>query len=217
MSENERWTRIDRLTLRDSYLSPEDECYFLLERSNGTFVESFANDMVNNFQKDFERFGDRPEVMQYKQQAIRYFGQALARLLSSGIPSSPWLIIPMVTSLPKNDKYYDNRLYEAARYAAGLSNGGIIVDDILDVKEVLVKAKNGGSRDPIYLESKIIAEHPRYPNALNIVLIDDVFTSGGHFIACRNVVRQLYPSSNIIGAFLSKHTSKYDYGVIGDF
>lgn len=209
------WSRIDSVELHNSpYLEAEDECYYLLERSRGTYLAGHANDVVNNFQKDIERFGARPEVMKYKDRAIRDFAASLAALLVPGAVYAPWVIVPMITSKPKCHPFYDDRLLRAAEHAGNLGSGKIVVADLFDLDEELLKAKCGGPRNPTELLKHIIIDASLLRQPDNIVLIDDVLTSGGHFAACKQAIKDIYPNAHIIGAFLARQITRTEYEVI---
>ncbi|EIX7253969.1 hypothetical protein MK585_001925, partial [Campylobacter coli] len=64
-------------------------------------------------------------------------------------------------------------------------------------------------RNPNDLKQEILFYPPNFFDK-NIVLIDDVLTTGGHFKACKNILlEKLDPNINIVGLFLAKTEHYY--------
>lgn len=144
-----RWAQIDRLELSVyPYLDESDQCLYYLERSKGTWEESLANSIVSNFQKDVERFADRPDVLRYKDEAIGFFANAVEAIIDHRERTCPLAIVPMVTSKPKSHRWYDDRLARTANAIAAARAGEVVVCDMLDIASEVTKAKAGGSRSP---------------------------------------------------------------------
>lgn len=200
-----RWSQIDRLEIGGyPFLSEDDLCFYLLERQRGTWRASEANNIVNNFQKSPELYGERPDVMVYKQQAVEYFAKAIELLIGHKERRFPLVLVPMITSRPKSAQWHDPRLSDTAEKVARDRSGEVVVCDILDVDEVLEKSKAGGMRQPWAIREHIVVAGDTPPDADIVFLIDDVITTGGHFTACKEVVRPIFPDAQIVGVFLSR-------------
>lgn len=159
--------------------------------------------------------------MKYKDEAIAFFAKQIRRLVKPGPRSIPIVLIPMITSRPKTDQWHDDRLARACTLAAELLDGAAVVHDVLDVDQRLRKAKSGGPRTPEEIGMHIIAYGQRHPETSVVLLVDDVLTLGGHYAACREAVRPLYPNAQTAGVFLAKHVpdeppdSNYEFMTIG--
>ncbi|WP_139651298.1 hypothetical protein [Raoultibacter phocaeensis] len=210
-----RWWKIDRIEIANyPYLCTDDLCYYYLERSHGTWKESEANRIVSNFQRSVTKYHDRADVLCYKDNAIRFFAERIANLIAKKKRACPLVIVPMVTSKPKSHCWYDDRLVRTAQTVASLRPGEVAVCDILDVVTETSKAKLGGSRNPEEIERNLDVGVPDCPEAEVVFLIDDVITTGGHFAACRNAIRPLFPKAKIVGVFLARQKSGYEYSVV---
>jgi len=80
-----------------------------------------------------------------------------------------------------------------------------------DVREIIVQRdsydashlKNAGERlRPRQLEELYQLVGPR-PKS-HVVLVDDVLTTGAHFIAAKNVIRAAYSGTNVYGFFMAR-------------
>lgn len=121
----------------------------------------------------------------------------------------------MITSKPKAHPWHDDRLQKTARLVAENRPGEVTVCDILDVTNVIPKAKLGGPRSPQEIGAYLITEKPTVPLADFVFLIDDVITTGGHFAACSKAIRPLFPRAQIVGVFLARQKqSDIEYGVV---
>lgn len=78
-----RLSTIDELTRPDhTFLSPDDECYYLGEYAARVgFAFSRTNNLIQNLKKPVDRRG-RPE-WRWKEEAIRTFGRELREALDS--------------------------------------------------------------------------------------------------------------------------------------
>lgn len=202
---DKRWSKIDRLEIGGyPYLSDDDFCLYLLERKRGTFEVSQANSIVNNFQKSVEQYGDRPEVMAYKENAIAFFANEIELLIAHKQRRAPIAIVPMITSKPKSAQWHDWRLSRTATLVAHDRSGEVVVRDILDVDEQLVMSKTGGSRRPEDIARHIVVTDTTVCDADVVFLIDDVITTGGHFAACKAAIKPYFPHAQIVGVFLAR-------------
>lgn len=129
-----RWSRIDEVELPHyPYPSRDDQCYYLLGKTKGTWKESTANSIVSNFQRNIKKHRDNPVVMDYKRDAIIYFAKQLYRTLAKRSREHPMVVVPMITYKRKQHRFHDGRLQQTVQFAQQFRPGKVAADDILDV------------------------------------------------------------------------------------
>lgn len=191
-----RWIRVDHRTITLYYLDQEDECYYAREYvSRGGYAASEANQLIHNLKKPIDRRG-RSE-WKYKTAAIEQFASELAEMLPPGA-----FITDIPTSHSAGDPAYDDRLVQVLTATARLRHDVSYVK-LLTCRQSIGAAHLGGSRSPDAL----------FPN-LNwcgeaaeqsaVFIVDDVIGSGGHFAACKRLIRDHWPQCRVIGVFWAR-------------
>ena len=207
------WTRIDKTLSKFLLLGEEDLCYYYLVRTSGGFSASVANNRIDNFKKDPKDWGARPEVMAYKNAQIQSFAEDICSLLSrrdfenllQKIDNTA--LVPIPTHRPKSHPHHDGRLAALCEAVAN-RNRLTRVEDAFDMKRTVVPSHGGGIRDVGLLKDLMVFEGFRQEPGL-VILVDDVLTKGTHYIACRDLIREMYPEMPIIGLFLAIHKSDW--------
>lgn len=203
------WTHID---LTEGGLLPplyEDPCfYYLVHTDEGYIVPS--NQRIINFKHSPERYRSNKRVWGHKQDEIKAFARDIVEWLS-GISRSieQWgnvALIPMPTSKPSTHEFFDSRLVDLCEQVARM-DPRVRVENILDISEAVQPAHAGGPRNVDYLKKKIILKEPSKPLHV-VILVDDMLTSGSHYVACRALLKQAYPDVGIIGLFLARHRER---------
>lgn len=203
------WTFIDEIERRSlRHLDDSDLCYYYLVRIPGGYSASEANNRIDNFKKEPERFRNNPTVWGYKQSEIKRFAADVQRFLEQSFfrnAISQFEVVsisPMPTSKPRSHKDFDPRLEQLCQIVSD-GNEQVQYMNLFDMREETVPSHKQGSRDVEFLESRIILTASRLPDL--VILVDDVLTSGAHFAACRNLIRKAAPAAPIIGLFLARH------------
>jgi len=198
-----RFTKIDPLSLPDHfYLTADDECYFLGEyTARKGYSFSDTNQLILNLKKTMDRRGkmDWP----YKAAAIRKAARAFQVALNVSARTS-FTFVPVPPSRAKSDPLYDDRLVQMLR--------GIWPGQQVDVRELINQtASTEASHDsqsrptPAELISRYVLDGELLtPQPRAIAIIDDVLTTGSHFVAARTVLRHVLPDAQIVGLFVAR-------------
>ena len=183
---------------KTSYITQNDECYYFLNYlPGGGYSASKDNDLIFNFKKGIKY--KNTNSWSYKTAAIKKFADMLHIALNGRFCT----IIPMPTSKPRGSQKFDDRLDQVVLFLGKMSTN-YDIQLCLDVKEECLPAHNYGVRSPeILLQNIIFAQSLETPKE-NIILVDDILTTGGHFKAAKNVILKKYPKKNVIGFFLGK-------------
>lgn len=208
-----RLLQIDEATRRDHrYLRADDFCLYQGEyTARGGYGCSPMNDMILNIKKSVTRRG-RPEY-QYKERDIRRAGLAFREALNAEALATV-TFVPVPPSKEVNHPEYDNRIELVLAHMAEGTNA--------DVRQLVLQAGSyeassqaairGGDR--MHAEDLIalyrINEGIADPAPQRILVVDDVLTTGSHFVAMKTVLRQRYPDAWIGGLFIARRRIEDD-------
>ena len=197
------FSEIDDLTRPDHhYLTKADKCYFLGEYTAGAgYSCSPTNDLILNLKKEMDR-RDLPEwrhKIRAIQEATRAFGDGLKPEALRKLT-----FVPIPPSKAHTDPLYDDRLIKMLR--------AIQPGVALDVRELILQIQNTiaahtpGPRLPpgvlqgVYRIDESLSRSPRQ----TIAIVDDVITTGAHFLAAKMVLSVRFPDVQIIGLFIAR-------------
>ena len=201
-----RFTKIDDLTRPDhSYLTSNDECYFLGEyTARAGYTHGPTNDLISNFKKTMDRQG-RSE-WRYKGRAIREASKAFLNGLGGSDSKylNLWTFVPMPPSKAKGDPLYDDRLLKMLAAMRG--------NPPLDIRELVIQSESTESAHELNVRPHPTDIEARYriddnltePNPSTIAVIDDVLTTGAHYRAAHSVLSARFPDAEIKGLFIAR-------------
>ena len=190
------WKKIDAVENPPSWLDTQDLGYFARDYiPNARFNKCEGTSLIINLKKPVERRGMRDWT--YKERAIKQFARELLQILPEG-----GIISSIPSSKMEDDPEYDHRLDITLKLVAQ-SCPSIQIEKPISLNNPIPSAHSGGPRAPCELLpyyrwegfSKSISE---------IILIDDVITSGGHFKACQQIIKINCPDVNVIGVFWAR-------------
>jgi predicted amidophosphoribosyltransferase len=183
----QRLTKIDDLSRPDHfYLAADDECYFIGEyTARKGFSFSATNGLILNLKKGMNRRG-RPEWV-YKARAIQAAAAALRASLTDTARTT-LTFVPVPPSKAKDDPLYDDRLVQVLR--------AVWPGSAVDIRELVLQGQSMEAvhdleerPTPAELEARYTFDatvHGPIPQILAVV--DDVTTTGAHFVAVRNLL-----------------------------
>ncbi len=176
-----RLTKVDAAAPDHWYLTASDECYFLGEYTAGTgYQGSPTNQLIFNLKKSVDRRG-LPD-WHYKGQAIREVATALRAAINHEFLDKI-TFVPMPPSKPP-----------------------------LDVRELIVQPASTqpahGTDDrpapqdieALYQVDVALAHSPRDV----ILIVDDVLTTGAHFVAAKSMLTRQFPTTPVVGVFVAR-------------
>jgi len=199
------FTAIDEL-LRPLYahLSATDQCYFLREYTSGRgFAHSETNRLILNLKKSPDRRGF-PD-WRYKDEAIRQVAREFRESLNpdrlSGVT-----FVPMPSSKQKHDPLYDDRMLRVLH--------ALDPARTLDIRELLLISQSIAPAHTLSVRPTIEQLIANYeidetlvrvrPALKSIALVDDVITTGAHFVAAKRALAVRFPGVLIRGLFVAR-------------
>jgi len=210
--------RIDDLSRFDhSHLRSDHECYFLWEYYAGAgYQASKTNQLIFNLKKSPLK-KNQPEWV-YKGKAIREAALCLGQVLVTDLVRSS-VLVPIPPSKSCDDPEYDDRMCQVARRTT--EGCSIQVCEALErITSQEACHQSGGYRriDTVKRSMRFnrsaIAGNPK-----RIWLLDDVITSGAHFVACHQLIAEQLPGVRVCGLFLARsvHLPEDEEPISDDF
>ena len=196
--------KIDELLRGDHhYLSDDDACYYFVDYTAGAgYGFSDANNLIHNFKKPTTYKGQAP--WHYKNAAISRIAGLFRDHLSGIIDFNACTLVPIPGSKTKSNPAYDDRMVRTLQLYTR--------DTAADLRELIVLKKDrdashaSGSRPGPRAIRSLLALDPALGDGLEdtVVLFDDVLTTGAHFVACKQLIRQAYPDKQVMGIFVAR-------------
>ena len=198
-----RWlTKVDAAAPDHWYLTASDDCYFLGEYTAGTgYQGSPTNQLIFNLKKSVDRRGLRD--WHYKDRAIC---EASATLRAAIHPEflDKITFVPIPPSKAKGDALHDDRMTRLCKE--------IRPRPLLDVRELIVQTVNMPAAhesdnrptpqdiEAVYKVDDALVHTPR-----NFVfIVDDVLTTGAHFVAAKSLLSRQFPTTPVVGLFVAR-------------
>lgn len=200
-----KWRKFDmRVDPSGSELSVNDNCFYYLDHTDGGYSVSDANQQIFNIKKPMDRKG-RSE-WRYKEKAIDRFANDLAGfLIENEFSLYDSVMVAIPPSKTRNNPEYDDRIVRVIQQASHIANVDWL--DPFDAVKDSDPAHCGGQRSVSFTTSNIVFnEDYSLLRSYDICLIiDDVLTSGSHYVACKNKIKELNPEIEVLGVFWALH------------
>ena len=211
---DESWTGalriIGELELPDHYrLTADDQCYFIgAYTARAGFGHSSTNDIISNLKKS-PLTRNTPQ-WNYKIRAIREVAAAIrANLNPERVPDLTFVPIP--PRKPVGHAEYDDRMAQVAR----------LLGPNVDVRELIItiQERDGfhlgdNARDPLALRATLaFNEALLEPAPTEIILLDDVLTTGCSYGVCKAMLNEQFPGVPVSGLFVARRMlPQIDFG-----
>jgi hypothetical protein len=192
----------DLLRPRYPHLTAADQCFFLREYTAGRgYAGSETNRLILNLKKPPDRRG-RPE-WHYKEQAIQQVAREFRASLNPQRLRAV-TFIPMPPSKRKDDPLYDDRMLRMLRALA--EDRPLDIRELLLVRESMAPAHTSATRPSItdLVSNLEFDDGLAHPAPTSIAVVDDVITTGAHFVAAKTVLAAQFPGIPIRGLFVAR-------------
>ncbi len=193
---------IDEMVINDHhYLKLDvDKCYYyFVYTAEKGFSYSTSNQLILNFKKKLDRKGK--EDYKYKGEAIKTIASLLSHLGQKSIDNSTFVPIP--PSKSKTNPLYDDRIVQALNL--GLKGRNADIRELVIQTTDTVECHISGKRDISALEEILRIDETLVNDVREfIVIVDDVLTTGCHYIAMKNILLRRFPEAKIIGLFIAR-------------
>ena len=208
MAEKSRLQQIDDLIRKDHYyLSTEDVCFFWGEyTARKGFAHSDTNNVISNLKKKMDRKG-KPEWF-YKGLAIEHVAQVFKATVNPEFLKAA-TVMPMPPSKAKTDPEYDDRMLQVVQMFAGK----------YDIRELVAMKKSDKAsheRDDrpnpddleknMKIDEKLAGKKPQ-----RVLIVDDVLTTGAHFVAAKRVIQKRFDGVEVTGLFFARRVPQSDF------
>lgn len=212
-----RLQRIDDATREDHrFLDPNDFCLYHGEyTARAGYGCSPTNNRILNIKKSVTKRG-RAEYA-YKERDMRWAGE-MFRIALSAEALATVTFVPVPPSKAPDHPEYDNRMSVILRHMAE-GNGA-------DMRELVVQRNSyeassqaalqgrermhSGDLIPLYSINETLAA----PEPTRIFVVDDVLTTGSHYVAMKAVLGRRYPNAWIGGLFIARRRIEDDTAVL---
>ncbi|MDR1184165.1 MAG: hypothetical protein LBK67_05150 [Coriobacteriales bacterium] len=209
MPEDEtRWRLIDRrIESTPSKLSSSDVyCYYYRDYVEGGYSASTSNQLVLNLKITAGVLADNPSRSHYKDQALKqcvadyqlFFDGFTVRNTNVVVG-----IIPIPSSKPKNSPDCNDGMIRVAeqleQYYPTLK-----FLDLFEVRHETQPSHLGGTRSIEEIKDLLVLNNASLDRFSVVFLLDDMITTGAHFVACRELLQKKYPDLMIAGLFWAK-------------
>jgi hypothetical protein len=199
-----RLTLVDELVLGEHrWLGEEDVCLFLREYTPGVgFAGSETNSLINNLKKPPEVRGTAQ--WRWKLAAVRRVAAELGEAVRGwSLEAATWVAMP--PSRVEEDPGYDDRMGRVLRRMVRGSR--LEVRPLLRMRESVAAGWQAAHRrlgPEELVEVLEVDEAVAEPEPGVVVVVDDVLTSGAHFVAARKVLEGRFIGVGVVGVFVAR-------------
>lgn len=200
------WKKLKRDPLGEwpTHLEDTDVCCFAHDYvSHGGFAAGEGNNLISNFKKPISEKG-KPS-WNYKLQAINRFAREL-----SSLDLDNYHITCMPSSKTPDHPEYDNRLEQTLHILHRIKPTIYRASPFANTRSRQALHLGEGTRNPVTIYNNLTWQGLPHPMG-QLIVIDDVLTTGCNFKACQRLLSEKAPGTQLIGIFWAKTTWPQDY------
>jgi hypothetical protein len=204
-----RLSQIDELTRVDHwYLEDGDQCWYLGEyTARKGYAGSETNNLILNLKKPMDR-RERPE-WRYKERAIATIATDLRSILGQRVIEG-MTFVPMPPSKAKSDPLYDDRIVKILRQMG--AGWRLDLRELLSMRQSMAASHTADQRPtPQELYTNVVIDEDVAALApTDIMIVDDVLTTGAHFKAAQRRLCERFPGVRTFGLFVARRVPETD-------
>ena len=170
------------------------------------YAYSETNNLIINLKKSPTASSSQ---LHYKSKAVQKFADEVIELFARTIglyPNEFIALVPMPPSKALGHPEYDDRMDQVAQRIAG-QFPNVRYWPVLEATRSSESAHKGGTRAPDQLHELIAlnkSQSSAYKQGERVYILDDILTSGAHFVAARRRLSTCVPEKLIGGLFWAK-------------
>jgi len=196
MAKKIPWTLIDPVFHGFQYLTEKDIIYYHLEYYTSQGFINSNNSFVLNYKKDIKF--KNTKHWHYKDEAINDY----ANLIINTPFGNNRLLLSAPTSKRRDSEYFDSRNDEVLKIVN--KKTGIPVSYNLEViNDTTPVHLRGTYRNPDDFRDLYRFFPFEYTPEI-VYIVDDVITSGSHFVVWRDLIKQKHPNVEVRGLYLAR-------------
>lgn len=214
----DRLTRIDE-TSRDQhhFLTADDRCFFFGDFYAGKgYSGGSTNQLITNFKRSPSEINASPKARQFLHYKNAAIGEVAAALRKVFAPAhvEPRTFVPLPSSKASDHPDYCDRLLRSLTSAFSGYNADIrpLLRQIQSVDADHRSGRNRIGFDDLLSITEIDRTQLQTSLRQQVVLFDDVLTSGKHFKVAQTRIHAMFPEQSIVGLFVARciHASPLD-------
>ena len=200
------------------YLDDSDICYYIGEYTKGGgYSYSAINQILLNIKKSPSIENTNPNEYRHKINDMNRVAICLRACIHDANLEQDITLVPIPPSKTITHPDYDDRMHHICNeIVSGIANPDVklLVQPKADMNPTH-KDNRKPTPDELAENYELVYEQGYTPRN-NIFLIDDMLTTGTHFKACKSLISQRFPSSNIYGIFITRRIIPPNIDNIGD-
>lgn len=197
------WNRIGEIELALgtlNHLNTTDICLYAHDFIRGTgFQGGQVNSDVLNFKK-----GPNENGQHYRTQAINKFALDASSLFDCNNPDNSYLVSAIPSSKSKVDPEYDHRFEDFFKQLQKFCPCVNVIWPVTVINSTQASHQTSGVRNPQMIMQNYLFNGFSGINPVNLIVFDDVLTTGAHFRAYKDFLSQNGFQGNIFGVFWAK-------------
>jgi hypothetical protein len=208
----------DRLTgIDDSnrgshhFLEVDDRCLFFGEFfSSKGYSGGHTNQLITNYKRtplEIANSAKAQQLQYYKDRAINEIAEGLRKQFDQASVARRLTFVPLPSSKIIGDPEYCDRLEKTLRRAFGRYAGVDIRLLLRQTKSTTADHRSGGDRikyEDLLAITEIDHAQLKTPVREEIVLFDDVLTSGKHYKVAKTRIHDVLPGQSILGVCVAR-------------
>lgn len=195
--------KIDELTIERHYhLNADDDCYYLMEYKKEDGFENQEKQLIINFKKKMST--RTTNQWRYKGEAIQTLTQLFRNSIVPQVSVDTVTLVPIPPSKCRTDLEYDDRMLQLL--TKSFPNNADIRELLLNIENIRSAHEHPNDRpSPAEIQANMTIDQELAEGIReSVILFDDVLTSGGHYLACKNIIKETFPHVSVYGIFISR-------------